>query len=241
MRRREFLGAASAAWPLAAQGSSPRPNIIFILADDLGYGDLGCYGQHRILTPNIDRLADEGLRFTQAYAGSTVCAPSRCTLMTGLHTGHAQVRGNGFEDQGMQPGPTLASVLKGAGYRTMLSGKWGLGGPMSKSMPNDAGFDEFFGFLNQMHAHNNFPEHLWENKREFFLKDNWFGRRKQFAPDLFTERALRFLAHPARDPYFLFLSYTVPHADNERGQIDPVGIDAPDLGPYAGESWPAVE
>lgn len=240
MKRREFLGGA-AALPLAAQASSARPNIIFILADDLGYGDLGCYGQHRIRTPHLDRMAAEGLRFTQAYAGSTVCAPSRCTLMTGLHTGHAQVRGNGFESDGMTPGPTVASVLREAGYKTCLSGKWGLGGPASQSLPNDAGFDEFFGFLNQMHAHNNYPEHLWKDKNEFFLKDNWFGRRKQFAPDLFTEHALDFLKRRRTDPHFLFLSYTVPHANNERGQVDAVGIDVPDLGPYAGESWPEVE
>jgi arylsulfatase A-like enzyme len=130
-----------------------RPNIVFILADDLGYGDLGCYGQKQIKTPNLDRLAAHGRRFTQCYAGSTVCAPSRCCLMTGLHTGHARIRGNDLIP--LRPGDvTVAEILKQAGYATGIFGKWGLGEPDTSGLPNRQGFDEFFGFLNQSHAHN---------------------------------------------------------------------------------------
>src|SRR3954447_18058616 len=130
-----------------------KPNIVFILADDLGYGDLGCYGQEKIRTPRIDRMASEGMRFTQCYAGSTVCAPSRCALMTGLHTGHCTVRGNAAvplrpEDR------TVAEMLKEAGYATGLIGKWGLGENVTSGAPNKKGFDTFYGFLNQTHAHN---------------------------------------------------------------------------------------
>ncbi len=242
MNRREFLGTAISAGALLAQPPAAKPNIVFILADDLGYGDVGCYGQPRIKTPNIDRLADEGVRFTQAYAGSTVCAPSRCCLMTGKHTGHATVRGNKGDELGIKPDETtVAALLKTAGYRTALFGKWGLGGPQSGSVPNTRGFDEFFGYLNQTHAHNSFPEHLWENQSEFLLRGNWFNQRKQFAPDLFTQRSLAFIEKQQKDPFFLYLAYTVPHADNELGALQKNGIDAPDQGIYAKESWPDVE
>jgi arylsulfatase A-like enzyme len=239
VNRRQFLSSAA---PLLLKAQpSRRPNIIFILADDLGYGDLGCYGQQRIQTPNLDRMAAEGARFTQAYAGSTVCAPSRCVLMTGKHSGHATVRGNKRPEPGLSEGETtVASLLKKAGYRTALFGKWGLGGPGTGSIPNTRGFDEFFGYLDQLHAHNSFPEHLWENQNEVFLTDNWFDRRKVFSNDLFTERALRFVGQ-AGEPFFLYLSYTVPHANNERGAAFPNGMDAPDDGPYAARDWPAVE
>ncbi|HPO31547.1 MAG TPA: sulfatase-like hydrolase/transferase, partial [Candidatus Hydrogenedentes bacterium] len=143
-----------------ASGGGKRPNIIFILADDLGYGDLGCYGQQLIQTPCLDRMAAEGLRFTQAYAGSTVCAPSRCALMTGMHMGHARVRGNADRQGNIVPlrpeDRTVAEVLRDAGYVTGLIGKWGLGDPGSTGVPNRKGFDEFYGFLNQVHAHNHY-------------------------------------------------------------------------------------
>src|SRR5881394_4073824 len=145
MTRLGFLGAAAA---LAAQTREQPPNILFILADDLGYGDLGCYEQGRIRTPNIDALARQGVRFTQAYAGSTVCAPSRCALMTGFHTGHARVRGNALVP--LRPEDvTVADLLKKAGYSTGLVGKWGLGEPGSTGVPTKKGFDSFFGYLNQ--------------------------------------------------------------------------------------------
>ena len=242
MNRREFLGATIGGGALLAQVPPKRPNILFILADDLGYGDLGCYGQERIKTPNIDRLAAEGVRFTQAYAGSTVCAPSRCCLMTGKHTGHATVRGNKAPELGLRPDETtVASLLKQAGYRTALFGKWGLGGPETGSVPNTRGFDEFFGYLNQAHAHNSFPEHLWENQSEYLLRGNWFNQKKQFAPDLFSARTLSFIERQQRDPFFLYLAYTVPHADNELGLLQKNGIDAPDQGMYVREDWPDVE
>ena len=151
-----------------AEAADGKPNIIFILADDLGYGDLGCYGQKLIKTPHLDRMAAEGLKFTNFYAGSTVCAPSRSVLMTGQHTGRTWVRGNagrrGMEAQTLRPKDvTVAEVLKSAGYKTALIGKWGLGELKSVGHPNKQGFDYFFGYLNQRHAHNHFPEFLIRN------------------------------------------------------------------------------
>ena len=245
MDRREFLKTTSAGAVSLAAGAAEataRPNIIFILADDLGYGDLGCYGQQRIKTPNLDRLAAEGIRFTQAYSGATVCAPSRCCLMTGKHGGHATVRGNKRPEVGLRPDEaTLPALLKKAGYRTALSGKWGLGGPSTRSMPNQRGFDEFFGYLDQLHAHNSYPEHLWQNEEEVFLTENWFNRRKKFAPDLFTEKALEFVKRRDSRPFFLYLAYTASHADNELGAFQGNGIEVPGDEPYSNENWPQVE
>jgi arylsulfatase A-like enzyme len=244
MTRREFLGALAAgpAAALAQQRQPVKPNIIFILADDLGYGDLGCYGQERIRTPNLDRLAAEGVRFTQAYSGSTVCAPSRCVLMTGKHTGHSTVRGNRSPEVPLRPDEAnVGSVLKAAGYRAAVFGKWGLGGPHTDSTPDQRGFEEFFGFMNHRHAHLSYPEHLWENRQEHFLVENWFDRRKLFAPDLFTQRALSFVERQDRDPFFLYLACTIPHANNELGAIQPNGMEVPDQGVYARERWPDVE
>ncbi len=242
LSRRAFLGTTAAAALAKAQTRPAKPNVVFILADDLGYGDLGCYGQTRIATPNIDRLAADGIRFTQAYAGSTVCAPSRCCLMTGKHTGHASVRGNKKPELGLGKNEaTLPALLKSRGYKTALFGKWGLGGFDVDSHPNDKGFDQFFGYLNQQHAHNSYPEHLWENKSEFFLPENWFDRQKTFSNDLFTDRALKFIAAERANPFFLYLTYTIPHADNERGTYTKNGMDAPDQGKYAKEPWPDVE
>src|SRR5947207_2531499 len=174
--------------------ASGRPNIIFILADDLGYGDLGCYGQKKIRTPHLDRLAADGMRFTQCYAGSTVCAPSRCALMTGRHTGHCTVRGNALVP--LRPDDvTVAEVLKAAGYQTGLIGKWGLGEPGTSGIPNRKGFDTFFGYLNQVHAHNYYPDYLWRNQERVVLKGNVVrdgvaSKRAQYSPDLFTRAAL---------------------------------------------------
>jgi len=222
--------------------AAEKPNILFILADDLAYGDLGCYGQKQISTPNLDRLAADGMRFTQAYAGSTVCAPSRCSLMTGLHTGHATVRGNKKPEVGIRSSETTAAaLLKQSGYETAIFGKWGLGGPATGSVPNTRGFDHFFGYLDQLHAHNYYPEHLWENQNEFFLTANWFDQRKEYAPDLFTRRALDFLKRPRQNPFFLYLTYTIPHADNELGRSKGNGMEVPDNSAYANRDWPEVE
>ncbi len=224
-----------------AVGAEPArpPNIIFILADDLGYGDLGCYGQKQILTPNIDRLAADGIRFTQCYAGSTVCAPSRCCLMTGMHTGHAQVRGNALvplrpEDR------TVAEVLKGAGYRTGLVGKWGLGEPGSTGIPNKKGFDFFFGYLNQVHAHNYYPDYLWRNQEKVTYPGNVVEKgvaqkREVYSHDLFAEEALKFVAQEPGKPFFLYLAFTIPHANNEAGKQ---GMEVPSDKPYSDRPWP---
>jgi arylsulfatase A-like enzyme len=246
MQRRHFLQTLAAApAALRAQSQTRRPpNILFILADDLGYGDLGCYGQKEIQTPHLDRLAAEGIRFTQAYAGATVCAPSRCSLMTGKHGGHATVRGNKKPEVGLKAGEaTVASLLKSAGYDTALFGKWGLGGPGTGSVPNTRGFDQFYGYLDQQHAHNSYPEHLWDNQNEAFLTQNWFNRRQVFSNDVFTRKSLDYLnaRDDAAKPFFLYLAYTIPHADNERGAMERMGMDVPSLAPYQDRNWPDVE
>src|SRR5262245_9413371 len=187
-----------------------QPNIIFILADDLGYGDLGSYGQKRIKTPNLDRMAAEGMRFTQAYAGATVCAPSRCVLMTGKHIGHARVRGNADKNNPLAQSlrvedVTVARLLRNAGYTTGLVGKWGLGdvGSAEAGLPLRQGFDYFFGYLNQHHAHNYFPTFLWRNESRVALENVVPGedpsgagvatQRRQYAHDLIAEETLTFI------------------------------------------------
>lgn len=162
--------------------------------------------------------------------------------MTGKHTGHATVRGNLRPEAGLRHGePTVASILQRAGYRTALFGKWGLGGPGTRSVPNSRGFDEFFGYLDQLHAHNYYPEHLWENENEFFLTENWFGRKKQYSPDLFTARALDFVGRSHRSPFFLYLTYTIPHADNELAAYAGNGMEVPSDHPYSDRPWPQTE
>jgi arylsulfatase A-like enzyme len=239
MRRREFLAGLTCA-ALRAQTPGTKPNIIFILADDLGYGDLGCFGQRVIQTPNIDRLAAEGMRFTQVYAGDTVCAPSRCALMTGKHTGHCRIRGN-KKDVFLEPfDVTVASVLKKAGYRTGIFGKWGLGGAGSPGIPNLHGFDEWFGYLDQGHAHTYYPDHLWENQREFYIPGN-FSMKTVYSHDLLTPRAINFIEGSKKNPFFLYLAYTIPHANNELGNKTGNGMESPDFGPYTSQSWPDPE
>jgi len=196
---------------LAAADTPPKPNIVFILADDLGYGDLGCYGQRKFQTPKIDRLAAEGLRFTQHYSGSTVCAPSRCVLMTGLHTGHTSVRTNGsMKPEGQLPMPadtvTLPKLLKSAGYATGIFGKWGLGGPGSGSEPLDQGFDVFFGFNCQSVAHSYYPKYLWQNRRKVELDG------QTYAHDPIVQQALAFIRENNGRPFFCFMPVTIPHA-----------------------------
>ena len=192
-----------AATSAIAQTLTTKPNILFILADDLGYGDLGCYGQKLIATPNIDKLASEGIRFTQFYCGSTVCAPSRCSLMTGKHTGHARIRGNARVDL-LPEDVTIAEVLKDAGYHTGLVGKWGLGTAGRSGIPNRQGFDEFYGVLDQKHAHTQYPTQLWDNEDETFLDGNFGPERTDYAQEVYTKRALRFLENNKNSPFFLF-------------------------------------
>lgn len=227
---------------LLAQAALSQPNIIFIMADDLGYGDLSCYGQKILKTPNIDRIASEGIRFTDVYAGNTVCAPSRCALATGMHMGHATVRGNRNPEVPLRPDDvTFAEVLKTAGYRTAQFGKWGVGGPVTLGRPNLQGFDDFFGYLSQWHAHNYYPEHLWDNEVEMFIGNNRSGLRGTYSHDLFTERALKFLDSSHEKPFLLYLPYAVPHTNNELGNATGDGMEVPDYGSFAGRDWPNPE
>ncbi len=246
-----LIAAAALASPAAAQ---PRlPNIVLILADDLGYGDLGCFGQTRIRTPHLDQLAKDGVRFTQCYAGSTVCAPSRCALMTGLHTGHCRVRGNGGGggprlNVPLRPDdPCVADILKRAGYATALVGKWGLGEEGSTGIPTRKGFDHFFGFLNQHHAHNYYPDFLWRGTTRERIDnpqsetENVASRFTHYAPDLFREDALRVLAANRDRPFFLYFATTAPHANNERTRTTGEGNEVPSDAPYTTEAWPRAE
>ena len=206
-----------------AQPARP-PNIIFIMTDDLGYGDLGCYGQKKIRTPHIDALAAQGMKFTQYYAGSAVCAPSRCVLLTGLHSGHSYIRDNHevgkFEKgapEGQMPLPadtvTIGTLLKQKGYATSCIGKWGLGGPGSSGEPNLQGFDHFFGYLCQRVAHNLYPTHLWRNRDKVVLEGNQYGNvvGKQYSHDLMAEEALSFVKQNKDKPFFLYLAWHIPH------------------------------
>ncbi len=242
LTRRSFL-AAAAALPLHAQRR--KPNIIFILADDLGYGDLGCYGQTRISTPILDRIAREGMRFTQAYAGSTVCAPSRCCLMTGLHTGHARVRGNSTPSGPRPPlapeDVTVAEALHSAGYKTACFGKWALGEAHSTGRPTLQGFDRFYGYLSQTNAHDYYPIHLWEDDRYTLIRENRGAQRSGYSHDLIAQKCLDWVEEVAADPFFLYLAFTTPHADNELGADTGDGMPVPDYGEYADKPWPNTE
>ncbi|MEM7146265.1 MAG: arylsulfatase [Verrucomicrobiota bacterium] len=255
-----FLATAS----LADQHEdAPKPNVIFILADDLGYGDLGIFGSKQIKTPNLDRLAKQGLILTDFYAGATVCAPSRCVLMTGQHTGRAWVRGNANNQpkQTLQPGTTtVAGIFKDAGYATALTGKWGLGEEKSTGHPLRQGFDFFYGYLNQRHAHNYYPEFLYLGEERVPLKNkdhpDWIAKRKadnaeddgagwaiekvDYAPDLIHEQAMNWLEDVVADdtPFFLYYPTTIPHANNEAGRGIGDGQEIPDHGIYADEDWP---
>jgi arylsulfatase A-like enzyme len=190
----------------ATQGRTP-PNIVIIQADDLGYGDLSAYGQAQFRTPGIDRLAEEGIRFTNYYAGSTVCAPSRAALMTGYHTGHAWIRGNGEIPLRAQD-VTVAILLRDAGYRTAVIGKWGLGRPGTTGQPDKKGFEYSFGFLDHRHAHRQYTDHLYRNAEPVSTDLN-----RDYVNDLFTKEASTFIEHKDARPFFLYLNYTVPHAE----------------------------
>jgi uncharacterized sulfatase len=232
------------------------PNIIYIMADDLGYGDLGCYGQTQIQTPNIDELAAQGIKFTQFYAGSTVCAPSRAVLMTGQHTGRTHVRGNAggnIDRQSLRAEDvTVAEVLKDVGYQTALVGKWGLGEVEQEGHPLKQGFDSFYGYLNQRHAHNYYPEFLWDNLDSVFLDNEvkhvggdrggflagYATKKVDYSHDLIMDEALEFLQQERDQPFFLYLALTIPHANNEAGKE---GMEVPDYGIYADRDWPETQ
>ncbi|MBC8481962.1 MAG: sulfatase-like hydrolase/transferase [Planctomycetes bacterium] len=225
MKRRDFLKYAGVSGlamsvgacdkvelPLSDKEKNRKPNIIYILADDLGYGDLGCYGQDKIKTPNIDRMAAEGMKFTDHYSGNAVCAPARCSLMTGMHPGHATIREN--SQLPLRPNDvTVAQLLKKAGYATGVVGKWGLGEEGSISVPNKVGFDYFYGYLNQGVAHFYYTPWIWENDKKIMIEENANGKRGVYTHDLLTKEALSFISKSKDQPFFLYLAYAIPHAE----------------------------
>jgi len=238
------------------QAQENRPNIIYILADDMGYADAGCYGQQIIKTPNLDRLAADGMKFTRHYAGSNVCAPSRCVLMTGLSTAHSQVRGN---HQGKPFGQTplaentttIATLLKSAGYATAMIGKWGLGVESNSGNPLKQGFDYYYGYLCQILAHNHCPEYLMENDEKVYLDNkviwddttSWTKglgsypiERNQFSQELFTSKALSFVEENKDKPFFLYMPSIIPHVNGEAPE-GKWASDIPSFEPYENEDW----
>jgi arylsulfatase A-like enzyme len=232
LTRRELLASAALSASAMAQqtGGARRPNVVWVMADDMGYADLGCYGQTHISTPRLDAMAKGSLKFTQAYSGSTVCAPSRCCLMTGRHTGHGTVRGNEEPHVPLRPDEvTVANIFKNAGYATGQFGKWGLGTPPDMhALPTRKGFDEFFGYLHQVHAHTYFPDMLWDNERERYFPPNFGGAKKVWSHDEITKRALAFVDKNRERPFFLYAPFTPPHGR----------FEAPDTAPYTDKPWP---
>ncbi|MBI9017590.1 MAG: sulfatase-like hydrolase/transferase [Phycisphaerae bacterium] len=226
MKRRDFLKKSLMAFGGAALGGCSNvngglklannsnsatvgrklPNIIYILADDLGFADLGCYGQKLVKTPNLDKMAAEGMKFTSHYAGSTVCAPSRCVLMTGLHTGHCYIRGNAtlpLRDSDV----TVAELCKKSGYATGCFGKWGLGEAGTTGHPNNQGFDLFYGYLNQSNAHHYYPNYIYRDGQREYLNG------EHYTHDMFASEAVRFIKDNKDKPFFLYLPFTIPHAE----------------------------
>ncbi len=211
--------------PLKA-AAGDKPNVIYIMADDLGYGDLGCYGQKIMKTPRIDEMAAEGMKFTQHYAGSALCAPTRSCLMTGTHTGHTRVRNNGGADGDLHPEDfTVGELLKQVGYATGAIGKWGVGEAGTTGIPTRQGFDFFFGYLNQSNAHHYYPPFLWRNEEKELYPDNP-EKRTHYSHDLMTDEALGFIREHKDGPFFLYVPYTIPH----------VSLDVPEdsMAPYVG-------
>jgi len=247
MNRRDFLKALGVSTltltlrPVieAGQPSNKKPNIVFIMADDLGYQELGCYGQQKIETPNIDKLAAEGMRFTQYYSGSAVCAPARCNLMTGKHGGHAYIRDNheigGWDSfQGQLPLPadtvTIAILLKQHGYVTGAFGKWGLGGVSSTGDPLNQGFDRFFGYNCQRHAHNLYPKYLISDREKVTLEGNTHGLTgKHYAPQVIADEMLKFIRDNKERPFFVYYATVLPHLALQ--------VPEEDLNQYKGK-WP---
>ncbi len=248
VNRRQFLAFSGAAfgaaavmtagpWAPPARAAEPRrrPNVVVVLADDLGYGELGSYGQQKIQTPVLDRMAREGVRYTDAYAGGPVCAPARCSLLTGMHSGHGTVRNNpdpGRPDETLRADEvTFPLLMQSVGYTTALFGKWGFApeDPTHDSAPNAQGIDEFFGYLTHLEAHDYFPSYLWHNDQRVSLPENDGGAQVTYGPDLFVDRTLEFIDEHRADPFMVFLSTNIPHSPQH----------VPDLGPYAGEPWSA--
>lgn len=257
MERREFLkavscgtaslalsGCAGAAQRARFGANRRRPNIVYIIADDLGYAEVGCYGQKKIKTPNIDKLAAQGMKFTQHYSGNPVCAPSRCVLMTGKHSGHSQVRANKQVGgkEGWELGSTIggqwpleagtvtaAKILKDAGYTTGAFGKWGLGRVGTTGNPNKQGFDHFYGYICQRQAHTYYPNHLWRDSKVEWIEENKDGKEGAYSHDLIANEALKFVKANKDRPFFLYVPFTIPH----------VALQVPEdsLAEYRGK-WP---
>ncbi|MFP6872953.1 MAG: arylsulfatase [Verrucomicrobiales bacterium] len=235
----------------AAVKESRPPNLVYIMADDLGYGDLGCFGQKTIKTPHLDKLAKAGMRFTNYYAGNTVCRPSRLALWTGKHMGHTPISSNAqyhFKPEDI----TVAELLKEKGYATGGVGKWAMGGTGTSGHPNENGFDFWFGYLNQGEAHNYYPTHLWRNTEKIPLKGNVLtgnlkdrGRvakiRSTYSHDLITAEALNFVRKNKSRPFLLHIHWTIPHANNEGGRATGDGMEIPDYGIYASRDWPSAK
>jgi len=256
MKRRNFLecavlGAVVLMLPLMTKAAAAKPNIIYVLVDDMGYGDPSCFGQKTLKTPNLDAMAASGLLFTNHYAGSTVCAPSRCVLMTGLHTGHCRVRSNG--NVKLRKGDiTVAQVLKKAGYSTGCIGKWGVGRP-GLDDPNEHGFDYFYGYVCMNHAHNCYPEFIIRNGEQVPLRnvreEKWKTRnvppgagvaakKVDFVPHLCQKEVIQFIDRNRQKPFFLYYALNIPHANNEGGSK---GMEVPSYGEFADKDWPDPE
>ena len=216
-----------------------KPNIIFIMSDDQGYADLGCYGSQYVKTPHLDKMAAEGMRFTQVYAGSPVCAPTRCVLLTGKHSGHITRRDNRTTDDIDKPfrkrkliplnsaDYTFGEMMQGAGYKTGAFGKWGLGNPGTTGTPDKQGFDEFYGYIDQVHAHNYYTDFLMHNTDTIPIPENKNGQRKVYAHDIIADKSLKFIKENTEKPFFLYLPYTPPHGKYE----------VPDNSLYAEQPW----
>lgn len=257
MNVRLFFLLAVISLPCLLVPAADRPNIIYIMTDDLGYGDLGCYGQKVIQTPNIDSLAAEGIRFTDHYSGHTVCRPSRLVLWTGQHVGHTKLIGNAPRRlTGTEA--TVAKLLQSDGYATGGVGKWALGHVSEPSEidntghPNNNGFDYWFGYMNQSNAHNFYPTFLWENKNKVTLPGNEIGdypngrgrvssKRVTYSHDAITDAALKFVETHKEVPFLLHIHWTIPHANNEGGRVTGDGMEVPDYGIYADKQWPNPE
>ena len=227
--------------------AAEKPNIIYIVADDLGYGDLGCYGQEVIQTPHLDQMAAEGLRFTDHYAGHTVCRPSRLVFLTGFHTGHTAIAGN---SKYILPADavTVTSLLQDAGYVTGGVGKWALGDNGTTGHPNKQGFDFFYGYLDQSAAHDYYPEVLFRNEKAERLPGNVNSGQRNvssekvtYAHTRITEEALAFIERNHEKPFYLNLTWNVPHTNNEAGRVEGNGQEIPDHGIYKDKDWPEPE
>lgn len=244
MKRRDFLRAAGAGAVSLAMGgcagglagfadtnSEERPNIVFIIVDDMGWADLGCYGGKQIKTPNINRMAKEGMRFTDAYSGCTVCAPARSVLMTGLHMGHTSVRGNTGGIALRDEDVTVAEVLKRSGYATGGYGKWGLGDVGTAGVPEKQGFDEFFGYYHQVHAHDYWTEYLWRNSRKVPMTGEP-GSMERYTHNRIFEQTLNFIRENKDRPFFCYAPWTPPHGKYQIPESEPAWAM------YKDKDWP---